>query len=282
MQDENGCSCQIARNIYDAARCASCWSRDRSDFAESFGSSVATVTAGSDRASRLPWLVWRITLDSRRAMRVRRLQVGFGKDHDNRAVFLGGAEIHLPHQAADDPRTVELRAGMFGIERKARDRQSAAALLRLVDGAGKVALEGFPGEQAGPRVDQAIGVDGLQRAAQMRFEGMLADQRQRRRDYLGGVAGNDLEVRQIVGRRQIDCRHDDGKVAEPGVLRQHGEEGVDHARAETFAEHDAVDVSDIEMLRSRLDRERADHAGALAKRDRQAWDRRRRGRSAAR
>ena len=96
---------------------------------------------------------------------VRRLQVGFGKDHDNRAVFLGGTEIHLPHQAADDPRAVELRAGMFGIERKACDRQSAAALLRLVDGAGKVALEGFEGQQAGPRIDQAIGVDGLQRAA---------------------------------------------------------------------------------------------------------------------
>ena len=83
------------------------------------------------------------------------------------------------------------------------------------------------------------------------------------------VAGDDLEVRQIVGRRQIACRHDDGKVAEAGVLRQHGEEGVDHARAETFAEHDAVDVPDVEMLRRRLDRERADHAGALAKRDRQ-------------
>ena len=43
-------------------------SRASSDFAESFGSSVATVTTGSARASRLPWLVWRITLDSRRAI----------------------------------------------------------------------------------------------------------------------------------------------------------------------------------------------------------------------
>ena len=125
------------------------------------------------------------------------------------------------------------------------------------------------GEQAGPRVDQAVGVDRLQRAAQMRFEGMLADQRQRGRDHLGGVAGDDLEVRQIVGRRQIVRRHDDGQVAETGILRQHREEGVDHARAETFAEHDAVDVADVEMLRRGLDRERADHAGPLAERDRQ-------------
>ena len=27
-----------------------------------------SVTTGSDRASRLPWLVWRITLESRRAI----------------------------------------------------------------------------------------------------------------------------------------------------------------------------------------------------------------------
>ena len=74
---------------------------------------------------------------------VRRLQVALGKGDDDRAVLKCCAEIHLPHQAADDPRAVELRAGMFGIERKARDRQSAAALLRLIDGAGKIALEGF-------------------------------------------------------------------------------------------------------------------------------------------
>ena len=98
---------------------------------------------------------------------------------------------------------------------------------------------------------------------------MLADQRQRCRDHLGRVVGDDFEVRQIVSRRQVVCRYDHGKVAEAGILRQHGEEGVDHARAKAFAEHDAVDVSDVEMLRRRLDRERADHAGALAKRDRQ-------------
>ena len=228
------------------------------------------MTAGSARASRVPWLVWRITLDSRRAMACAVFRSVSAKHHDNRAVFLGGAEIHLPHQAADNPRAVELRAGMLGIERKACDRQAAAALLGLVDGAGKVALEGFRREQAGPGVDQAIGVDGFQRAAQMRFEGMLADQRQRRRDHLGGVGGHDLEVRQVVGRRQVASGQNDGKVAETGVLGQHGEEGVDHARAETFAEHDAVDVPDVEMLRGRLDRERADHAGALAKRDRQS------------
>src|SRR3979411_2298242 len=53
---------------HDAARRASSYSRASSYFAESVGSMVASVTTGSDRASRLPWLVWRITLESRRAI----------------------------------------------------------------------------------------------------------------------------------------------------------------------------------------------------------------------
>src|SRR5258705_9090902 len=40
MQDRAGCSSGSSYH-YDAARCASSWSRDRNDFAESFGSSVA-------------------------------------------------------------------------------------------------------------------------------------------------------------------------------------------------------------------------------------------------
>ena len=58
-------------------------------------------------------------------------------------------------------------------------------------------------------------------------------------------------------------------MAEAGVFGQHGQEGIDHARAKTFAEHDAVDVARIEMFRRGLDAERADHAGLLAERDRQ-------------
>ena len=114
-------------------------------------------------------------------------------------------------------RAVELRAGMFGIERKACDRQSAAALLRLVDGAGKVALEGFPGEQAGSRIDQAIGVDRLQGAAQMRFEGMLADQRQHRGYRLGGVVGDDFEICKI--RSEVPDRLPSGRREGCGSAR---------------------------------------------------------------
>ena len=135
-------------------------SRDQQRFRRNrSAAALRRVTAGSD--ARVALAVAGMAHHARQPPRdrVRRLQVGLGKDDDDRAVFQGGAEIHLPHQAADDPRAVELGAGMFGIEGKARDRQSAAALLRLVDGAGEVALEGCRREQAGARVDQAVGVD---------------------------------------------------------------------------------------------------------------------------
>jgi len=79
-----------------------------------------------------------------------------------------------------------------------------------------------------------------------------------------GFAGDHLEVRQIVCRVEIGAGHHDGEMAEARNLRQHREEGVDHARAEAFGDDDAVDVSDVEMLRRGFDRERADDAGALA------------------
>src|ERR1700729_1604770 len=65
-----GCQMLFRRcgNIHDAARWPSSLSRASSDLAESCGSMVATLTTGSACRSRLPWLVWRITLDRRRAM----------------------------------------------------------------------------------------------------------------------------------------------------------------------------------------------------------------------
>ena len=103
----------------------------------------------------------------------------------------------------------------------------------------------------------------------MRLEGVLADQRQRGRNHLRRFAGENFEIRQFVRRREIGRRHHDRQMAEAGVLGQHGEEGVDHARAKAFGEHDAVDVAGVEMTGRRLDAERADHAGLLAERHRQ-------------
>ena len=256
---------RISRNNYDAARCASSLSRASSDFAESFGMQRCD---GHDRlGARVAFAVAGMAHHARQPPRdgVRRLQVGLGKGDDDRAVFQNRAEIHLPHQPADDARAVELGAGVGGIESEACDRQAAAAFLGLIDGAREIALEGCRRQQAGAGVDQALGVDRFQRAAQMRLEGVLADQRQRGRDHLRGFAGEYFEVRQFVGRRQVARRHHDRQVAEAGVLRQHGEEGVDHARTKPFAEHDAVDVAGVEMLGGGLDAECADHA-VLARR----------------
>ena len=62
-----GCFVATQRD-FALIQAASSSSRASSDFAVSDGSRVASVTTGSDRVSRLPWLVWRITLESRRAI----------------------------------------------------------------------------------------------------------------------------------------------------------------------------------------------------------------------
>ena len=196
-------------------------------------------------------------------------QIGLGEHHDDRSVVLGGAEIHLPHQAADDPGAVKLRALVVGIEGEARHRQAAAARQRLIDRGGEVAVERRRHQQAGSGIEQAAGVDRAQRAAQMRLERMLTDQRQGVGGDALGLAGYDFEIWQVVGRRQSVRRHHHRQVAKARIFGQHGEEGVDHARAKTFAEHDAVDVAYIEVSGRGFDAERADHAHPLAKRHRQ-------------
>ena len=65
-----------------------------------------------------------------------------------------------------------------------------------------------------------------------------------------------------IGRRLADHRH--RNVAEAGVLREQGEEGLDHARRKAVADHDAVDVARGEMLGGGLHAERAQHLDALA------------------
>src|SRR5579862_1792193 len=94
---------------------------------------------------------------------------------------------------------------------------------------------------------------------------MHAHQRHHARDQPRRIAGYVIDVRQAVeeiSRRLADQRH--RNVAEAGVLRQHGQEGLDHARRETVADDDAVDVMGFEIFFRRLDAERADHADAFA------------------
>ena len=100
---------------------------------------------------------------------------------------------------------------------------------------------------------------------------MLADQWRRIGDDLTRLAANDFEICKFVAGPDAGktAGNDHGQVAEARILRQHGEERVGDAWAETFADDDAVDVADIEMLCGGLDAERADDAHLLSERDRE-------------
>ena len=65
------------------------------------------------------------------------------------------------------------------------------------------------------------------------------------------------------------AEHGDRQVAKARVLGEHGQQRLDDARAETVADHHAVDVAGVERARRALDAERADQADALADGDRE-------------
>ena len=69
--------------------------------------------------------------------------------------------------------------------------------------------------------------------------------------------------------RGMAAEHGDRQIAKAHIFGQHGQQRLDDARAETVADHHAVDVARIERARRALDAERADHADPLADRDRQ-------------
>ena len=125
-------------------------------------------------------------------------------------------------------------------------------------------------QQSGLRIEHAVGVERLQHALEPRLEGVHAHQRHHARDQPRRIAVDVIDIRQHLGefgRRFAD--HRDRNVAEAGVLRQHREEGLDHARRKPVADHDAVDVARIEMPGGGLDAERAEHLDALAHGDAQ-------------
>jgi hypothetical protein len=242
----------------DAARRASSYSRASSDFAESFGIMLATVMLGSDRASRLPCEVWRITLNRRRA-----IMCALRKSVSAKTTMTEPSGWMAP---TDNACAVELRALVGGVKGKTRDRQAAAARGGLIHGGCEVAIEGIERQQAAARIEQAAGVDRSQGAAQMRLEGVLADHRQRIGGHERRRAGYDFEIGQLVFGSEPVRRQHDRQVAETRVLGKHGEEGIHHPCAKAFAEHDAVDVAGVEMFRRHLDAQRADDAHSFTER----------------
>ena len=65
------------------------------------------------------------------------------------------------------------------------------------------------------------------------------------------------------------AEHRDRQVAKAHVLGENRQQRLDDTRAETVADHQAVDVARVERARRALDAERADQADAFADRDRE-------------
>ena len=104
-------------------------------------------------------------------------QPGFGENQHQGSVVMKRGEIHSPHQPADDARGVKPDALGNPVKSKSSHRQFAAARCRLIDGGGKVAIEGGPGQKTGPLIEQTVRIDRGESAAQPCLEGVLSDQR---------------------------------------------------------------------------------------------------------
>src|SRR5579859_3140309 len=102
----------------------------------------------------------------------------------------------------------------------------------------------------------------------MSFKGTLTDQGKDMRRDTGGIAGRDLEVRQVIGGHEPRKRRYDWQIAEPRIFAEHGEKGVNHAARKSFAKHDAVDVTRVEVFGRGFDAQGADDAHTLAERNR--------------
>ena len=128
-------------------------------------------------------------------------QISVGEHDEDGAVALDRAEIHLSHQLADDAGAIKPGARVLRVEGEARDGQAAAIAQALTDRGRKVAIEGESGNEAGLRVEQPLGFDRVQGAAELGLKRMLADQRQRVGCDESGRAKDNFKVRQVVARR---------------------------------------------------------------------------------
>ena len=129
------------------------------------------------------------------------------------------------------------------------------------------------GEQPGVGIDHAFGVERFEHALEPLAEGMQAHVGQKALDQAAVAFGDAFEIGQqrveLLDDVGLAAEHGDRQVAKAGVLGEHGQQRLDHARAETVADHHAVDVAGVERARRALDAECADQADALADGDRE-------------
>ena len=62
---------------------------------------------------------------------MRTAQIGFGECRDNRTVLLAAGEVDVADEPAEQPRGIDRGAAVDVLEREARDRERAAAVLGL-------------------------------------------------------------------------------------------------------------------------------------------------------
>ena len=183
-------------------------------------------------------------------------QIGLGEHDQQRAVVLAHGEIDVADEPCQQAGAVEAGARVErAVEGEARDRQRLAALAGLADRLGE-------SRQNASRVSRPVSGSNmpsassessmrLRRASKacMRTSGIMRATRR------AGSPSTIVDIGQAfgeIGRRLADHRH--RNVAEAGILGEHGQEGLHHARREAVAHHDAVDVARIEMAGRRSPR----------------------------
>ena len=93
-------------------------------------------------------------------------QVGFGESREDGAILLPAGEIDVAHQPAEQARGIDMGAAVGdAFEREARDRERAAAVLGLLNGAVEVAPERRASKQAGVGIEHAFGLERFQACA---------------------------------------------------------------------------------------------------------------------
>src|SRR6266581_1042538 len=89
---------------------------------------------------------------------MRTAEIGFGECRDNRTVLLAAGEVDVADEPAEQAGSIDAGAAADAVEGEARDRQCAAAILRLMHRALEVAPERGAREKAGFRVKRPVAV----------------------------------------------------------------------------------------------------------------------------
>ena len=112
----------------------------------------------------------------------------------------------------------------------------------------------------------ALGLERFQHALELTLERLQAHEWKDSLDQAHGIAIDPDQIGQPLVIHGGIVQHADRQVAKPHVLGEQGQQRLDHARAQPFADDHAVDVASVEIARGSLDAQHPDQADALADR----------------